>query len=188
MDGAFAISVVGRDEPGIISEISKVLYELKCNLADTNMSVLNGYFSMLLIAQPIENQAKDHYRYENELRTKLARVSEQFDLIISAHALNSEVPMPAKKAANEKFQNYTVAVYGTDQPGLVHRITAAITKLNSNIIDLRTHFSHRGRPVYSITMEVEPAPGVDRRRFIDTLNPIARELEVEVTVQENAPH
>ena len=45
----FALTVVGRDRPGIVSEVTEILFKLGCNIADSSCSILGGQFAMILI-------------------------------------------------------------------------------------------------------------------------------------------
>ena len=47
--GQFALSVVGRDRPGIVAEVSRVLFELGCNIEDSTCTILSGQFAMILV-------------------------------------------------------------------------------------------------------------------------------------------
>jgi glycine cleavage system transcriptional repressor len=44
------ISVMSKDRPGIIADVTGAIYELQGDLADLNQSVLCGYLTMILIA------------------------------------------------------------------------------------------------------------------------------------------
>jgi glycine cleavage system transcriptional repressor len=43
------ISAVGKDRPGIVAGVSKVLFEAGCNLEDSSMTILEGEFAMILV-------------------------------------------------------------------------------------------------------------------------------------------
>ena len=38
----FAISIFGRDRPGIVAAVTRVLADAGCNLEDTSMTILRG--------------------------------------------------------------------------------------------------------------------------------------------------
>ena len=40
------ITVVGRDQIGIVAHVSKVLYENQVNIEDMNQSIMKGFFVM----------------------------------------------------------------------------------------------------------------------------------------------
>ena len=45
----FALSAVGRDRPGIVAGVSRVLLEHGINIEDSQMTILRGHFAMTLI-------------------------------------------------------------------------------------------------------------------------------------------
>ena len=45
----FALTIVGRDRPGIVSQVTEILFNNGCNIADSSCSILGGQFAMILI-------------------------------------------------------------------------------------------------------------------------------------------
>ena len=43
------VSVTGVDKPGIIAKVSTALYELDVNVLEISQTILDGYFTMLMI-------------------------------------------------------------------------------------------------------------------------------------------
>lgn len=43
------VSVTGVDKPGIIAKVSTTLYELNVNVLEISQTILDGYFTMLMI-------------------------------------------------------------------------------------------------------------------------------------------
>ena len=43
------VSVTGVDKPGIIAQVSTALYELNVNVLEISQTILDGYFTMLMI-------------------------------------------------------------------------------------------------------------------------------------------
>lgn len=43
------VTVVGVDKPGIVAAISSVLAEARANIVDISMTVLRGFFSMIMV-------------------------------------------------------------------------------------------------------------------------------------------
>jgi len=50
MERQMIISVMSKDRPGIIADVTGAIFELDGDLADLNQSVLCGYLTMILIA------------------------------------------------------------------------------------------------------------------------------------------
>ena len=47
---AIAITVIGTDQPGIVAAVTRVLFDVGCNLEDISSTILRGHFSMTMIA------------------------------------------------------------------------------------------------------------------------------------------
>ena len=47
----WSFSAVGRDRPGIVAAISKLLFEHDCNLSDSSMTILAGQFAVVQILE-----------------------------------------------------------------------------------------------------------------------------------------
>ena len=45
----FALTIIGRDRPGIVAQVTEILYRLGCNIADSSCTLLGGQFAMILI-------------------------------------------------------------------------------------------------------------------------------------------
>jgi len=43
------ISVIGHDRTGIIYKVSKILYEADVNIEDISQTVMQGYFTMIML-------------------------------------------------------------------------------------------------------------------------------------------
>ncbi|MEG0493032.1 MAG: ACT domain-containing protein [Clostridia bacterium] len=43
------VSVMGVDKPGIIAKVSTALFELNINVLEISQTILDGYFTMLMI-------------------------------------------------------------------------------------------------------------------------------------------
>jgi len=47
---SLAVTVIGRDRPGIIAEVTGVVADLGGNIEDSSMTLLRGHFAWMLIA------------------------------------------------------------------------------------------------------------------------------------------
>ena len=43
------VSVTGKDKPGIIAKVSTALFEMNINVLEITQTILDGYFTMLMI-------------------------------------------------------------------------------------------------------------------------------------------
>ena len=60
------VTVVGADKPGIVAAISSELAEMNANIVDISMTVLRGFFSMIMVVDI--SKAKEDLR---EIRRRL---------------------------------------------------------------------------------------------------------------------
>ncbi len=72
------ITVVGRDQVGIVAHVSKVLYENQVNIEDMNQSIMKGFFVMGMLVD-LERSPKNI----KELRQQLDAVGEKIGMSIT---------------------------------------------------------------------------------------------------------
>lgn len=164
----FALSAVGSDRPGIVAAVTGVLVDHGCNLEDTSMSILRGHFAMMLVVTA--PQGLDAATLEEAL----AGAASRFDLVVAVRPIDDEVP---PVAAGE---TWSVAVYGADRPGIVHRFTSLLAEAGVNVVDLTTRvIGDPDRPVYAMVLDVTLPPGLDPAELSARLDALAAELGVE---------
>jgi ACT domain-containing protein len=61
------VSVVGRDQVGIIAKVTKILYENNINILDISQTILNDFFTMMMVidVSGIENLEKLQNRFND---------------------------------------------------------------------------------------------------------------------------
>lgn len=169
-----ALSAIGKDQPGIVASLTKVLFEKGCNLEDSSMTRLQGDFAiLLLIALPAGLST-------SELERALSETIRNRGLTLALRELGpGEVPSGSPTPSLP----YTLVVYGVDHPGIVYRVAQEAAERKINITDLRTHITGKGpQALYSLAMEVEiPNSGV-LRAFQEQLGALKKELQVELTL------
>lgn len=52
------VSVTGIDRPGIIAKVSTALFEMNINVLEISQTILDGYFTMLMIVDITAAQAQ----------------------------------------------------------------------------------------------------------------------------------
>lgn len=175
----YAVSVVGGDEPGIIAALTRGLFEMECNLADTNMSVLSQNFAMVLVVEA--PPSLDRIKLEEQLKKSTNR----FSLLISVGELVPRViPRQFNSVDSDSRahrDSVLVSIYGVDRPGIVHYVSAAIADSGANVVDLRTQSSDGG--LYALSMKVDLARSQRGDELKSLLMPVARRCGVELSVQ-----
>lgn len=138
-----ALSAVGRDRPGIVAAISRVLLELDGNVEDSQMSILRGHFAVMLIVALPEGTAPE------ELERRLAVVRDELSLEAIAVSPVDELGDSGPRAT------HVLSVYGADHPGIVHAVSAALAERGVSITGLETRLGGAaGSPIYVMLMEI----------------------------------
>lgn len=168
-----ALTAVGRDRPGIVAEVARVLYEHGGNLEDSSMTILGGEFAMILIVSvPGEGSVEP-------LRRDLAEVAEALHLSLGLRHLPQEPPGTPPPAGAP----YLLSVYGADRPGIVYRVARLLADESVNITDVNTRVVGEEESLYIMVLEVEVPAEVEPRVLSRKLRELGEELAVEVTMR-----
>jgi glycine cleavage system transcriptional repressor len=171
----FTLSVVGRDRPGIVAEVSRVLFELGCNIEDSTCTILCGQFAMILvITHPGSPSVGEIDPAFDPVRTGMG-------LAISLNPLHDEGALPAGGLAGCP---HIISVYGADRPGIVYSVARELARQRVNVTDLKTQVvGSRERPVYVMVLEVDLPDGVSVKDLEREFDRIRKELSVSISVR-----
>ena len=169
-----ALTAIGRDRPGIVAAVSRVLLAHRANVEDSQMTILRGHFTMMLVvAVPEEADV-------GTLRDDLDDVREELGL--EAILLS---PLEEVDPSSEPEPSHMVTLYGADHPGIVHAATAALAERGIDITDLTTKLAGEGgeaAPLYALMMEIAPPAGADEAELEAALRKVGEDQGVEVSL------
>lgn len=135
----FMLTLVGKDQPGIVANITRVLYEGGCSLGETSMIRLGGNFTMMMMVESAAGM--------EALRETVQPVADGMDLclhldVIEGHLHEHQIP------------DVRISVYGADRPGIVAGVTALLAQQSFNIVDLESDVGGTGaQPIYVLHIE-----------------------------------
>ncbi|MDD2733762.1 MAG: amino acid-binding protein [Desulfuromonadaceae bacterium] len=174
----YAVSVVGKDRPGIVAAISGGLFNLGCNIADSSCTMLAGEFAMILIVSLKRPFSK------TRLVEELKPVCDDLGMTLGVRTLH-----PDEIARQETDSEICmISVYGADQPGIVYRVTKELAARAINITDLNTKLiGTEEEPVYVLMLEVALPEGESPEGVEQTLAALKKELQVEIGVRVITP-
>jgi glycine cleavage system transcriptional repressor len=174
MSRRWIVTVVGKDRPGIVAGVAKVLYGLGCNLEDSAMTRLEGEFAIMLI---FSSPAKVT---DAALRKAFQPSARRLHLVVHLKPLSKlEATAPRKQG-----RSYLISVYGADRPGIVFRISEALARAGINITDVHTHRSAAGGPsLYLMLLEVEAPARLSAEALEQRLKKLGKTLGVEVSLR-----
>jgi glycine cleavage system transcriptional repressor len=168
------VSVVGKDRPGIAAAVSEVLLQHRGNIEDSQMTILRGHFTIMLIVSIADDVDA------GRLDADLARVGERLGL--EAVVVNEVTGMDPSTQATP---NHIVSVYGVDHPGIVHAVTSSLARQQVNITDLTTRLiaAGTGEPLYAMMLEVVIPAGLSAEKVEQSLKEVREREGVEVTIR-----
>ncbi|MEA2493441.1 MAG: glycine cleavage system transcriptional repressor [Thermoleophilaceae bacterium] len=123
------LTAIGRDRPGIIARISKVLVEHGLNIEDSQMRILGGRSAMMLLL-------RGDAREEQLLRDLLTAARELGLDYIYVHPIAEADTVRARPT-------HVASLYGADRPGQVAAVADMLASLDVNISGLETHIDGR---------------------------------------------
>ena len=165
-----ALSAIGRDRPGIVAEVTRALLGHSLNITDSQMAVLGGRFTMMLIVDAPDGTDLDAVHEE------LTRTRER--LALDALSLS---PLADAAEAPASDPSHIVTVYGVDHPGIVHAVSARLAARAVNVTDLETRLVGDG--LYAMVLEVALPLELDPEALAAMLAEVGAEQGVEVTVR-----
>ena len=123
----YILTAFGKDRPGIVADVTEILYQNGCNLEDTTMSMLSDEFTINLLFSSSKPDTVDVLREECQALEK--------EKSISAFIRPLQESQPA---ASGKLPLCTIHVEGLDQAGIVYKISRYLSDNGLNIVDLKS--------------------------------------------------
>ncbi len=123
------ISVMSKDRPGIIADITGAVYRLGGDVADLNQTVLCGYLTMILSASFDPEVTKE------DLVAAISHIKTDFKFEVSIREID---PAKHDEWTGTPEETYVLTVHGPNKAGIVHGISQFCYEHNINIIDLAT--------------------------------------------------
>ena len=171
----FAVSIVGRDQPGIVAKVTRTLLEHGANVEDAQSTILRGHFAMTLIVST--GDEVDPARLRGELQR--AGTDLRLDAVTLSQIEDSE-PAPAAEPS------HIVTVQGVDHPGIVNAVASALADCDVNITDLNTRLIGEpgGEDLYAMMLEVAVPEGLTAEGLEGLLEATRREQGIELTIRD----
>ena len=173
----FALSAIGRDRPGIVADLSELIYECDCNLEDSSMTILGSEFAVLLLLTG-EGQG-----IADRLSTACKRLEWERRLTVFFRPLEAE-PIPYR--ASQRAARYALQASGVDKAGIVAKLARSLADQRVNIAQMQTQSRpepESGTPIYTVRMVMDVPGEVDEQALRERLDVVARELGVDLVLE-----
>jgi glycine cleavage system transcriptional repressor len=166
---SFALAAIGRDRPGIVAAVAKVLFEQGCNVEDSSMTLLRGNFSMMLVLASPEGTTV------GSLDEALKPACEEMGLTYAV--------LDVEDTADVPHPSHVLTVYGADRPGILYRITELLASARVNITDLNSRLVGVDEPVYALMLELAVPSSIKPTDLEQQLARAAADIGVDVTLR-----
>lgn len=174
MTHRWIVTALGKDRPGIVAGVTKILYKLGCNLEDSAMTRLEGEFAIMLIFSATAKLT------EPILRKAFAPLERQLKLVVHLKALSK----PEAGAPRKAGRAFLISAYGADRLGIVFRVAEALAQRGINITDVHTHRSTGAGPsLYLMLLEVEVPSRITSQTLEQHLKQLGKTLGIEVSLR-----
>ena len=174
----FILSAVGRDRPGIVADLARLIYDCEANLEDSRMTILGNEFAAILLC----SGAGSDEGLERRLADGARRLEWENRLTVFLRPLEGE-PRPPVPAPG--FRLYRIETEGEDRAGIVERVCRVLANRGVNIADLHSSTlpSPTGTPIYHMTVIGEVPDPVDAAELAKALDEAGDELGIEVRLE-----
>jgi glycine cleavage system transcriptional repressor len=163
----FMLTLVGKDRPGIVAQVTRALYEGESNLGEASMVRLGGNFTVMLMVQFAGN--------EQALDDLIGPVSRSFDLRHHVDAIEGEL-------LHHMEPDVRITVYGADRSGIVAEATGTLTEKGFNILNLESDVGGTvEKPIYVMTIEGVAEQGIEILE--EALQKLAQEKGLETQLE-----
>ena len=174
MEQKFIMTAFGKDRPGIVAEISEIIFENHCSLEDSNMGRLADEFTLILL---LSGQGED---LQDRLSRDCKRLEREKDIYVFIRPLDFH----HTEVVNENG-THTIEVEGVDQAGIVYKVSKLLAQEKINIETLRSKkkFSpNSGTAMYSMSINAKVPQQSKIETIEDSLDELANELNVDIHI------
>jgi glycine cleavage system transcriptional repressor len=141
------LTLVGKDQPGIVARLSTALCQGGCNLGESSMARLGGNFTIMLMVQ-YEGTADALEKMVTPVAGELG-LHKHVDLVEGGQHFLIQ-------------PNVRISVYCSDRPGIMEEVTTSLTGVGLNILNLDSNIGvEENTTTYFIHLEGVASDGID---------------------------
>lgn len=169
MQRTLVMTIMGKDRPGLVESLARIIADHGGNWLESRMCRLGGEFAGILRASAPEDKAHTLSASLQELHSKGLTVIIRRD----------EVPPssgPTKTA--------TLSLVGHDRPGIIYLLSAALANQNINVEELETECASApmsGEMIFKAVAKLQIPEGCAISELRKELEEIGSELMVDIS-------
>lgn len=167
MSSWFMLTLVGKDQKGIVAQVTTALYEGKCNLGEASMLRLGGNFTiMLMVSCDLTVEA-----LEQLLQPVITKLQLHLHITPIEGQLHHHIEPEVR-----------ISVHGADRAGIVAQVTTALAQAGFNILDLESDVGGSSEEPFYI-MHIEGVATLGIKALEDALQHLLTSQEHDLKVQ-----
>lgn len=174
MSSRYIMTAFGEDRPGIVADVTRVLYENGCNLEENSMTLLADEFTLILLFSSSDADV------EERLQPECRRLEKERG--ISAFIR----PLGARRDQQSADKgDFVVEVEGLDQSGIVYKVSQHLADQGLNILDLKSSIKsspESGTALYQMQIHIQGKAGVSADTIEAGLAQVSDDLHVDISV------
>lgn len=174
MTRTLVLTAIGPDRPGLVESLAEVIASHGGSWDESRMARLAGHFAGVVQIHLPQDRAAG----------LLAALPGLAARGLTASVVDSD-PGQAPQATGEPLW---LDLVGQDRPGIVRDVSRALAALAVNVQDLRTSVESApmsGERLFRARAELAPPPGLSRDAIRATLERLASELMVDLSLDEH---
>lgn len=173
----FILSAMGKDRPGIVADVSEVIYECGGNIEDSSMSLLRNHFALLLLF------STEREEVNQKLSSALKRLEWEKKLTVFYSPISFEEAYPRLEEQTDRFK---ITTSGVDHAGIVFKICRLLADRKVNIIDMETRrvlSPESGTPLFEMDTDISIPRSISEQGLREDLHRLANELRIDLVLR-----
>jgi glycine cleavage system transcriptional repressor len=173
----FILSAIGKDRPGIVADVSEVIYECGGNIEDSSMSLLRNHFALLLLFSTEREEVNQN------LSSGLKRLGCEKNLTVFYSPITFEEAYPKVKEQTDPFR---ITTSGVDHAGIVFKVCRLLSDRRINIVNMETHHiisAESGTPLFEMDIDVEVPRSISEEGLREDLHRLANGLMIDLVLK-----
>lgn len=144
----YMLSLVGKDQAGLVARVSAGLCKSGCNLGDSSMARLGENFSIMVMVQ--------YAGGPNALEKIVTPIAQSLNLKQHLFEIQGE------GASHHIEPDVRISVFAEDRMGIVEDVTRVLAEAGLNILNLESSVDDNGgKSMYTIHIEGTTTEGID---------------------------
>ena len=174
MKQRYIMTAFGKDRPGIVADVTKILFDNDCNLEENSMSMLADEFTLNLLFSTSQDNIEDL------LREQCRQLEQEKEITAFIR------PLPSRRSVKQGgVHNCILHVEGLDQAGIVFKISKFLADNSLNIADLQSTVElspESGSALYIMDIHIQIPYGTNMEEMEAGLSDVADDLHVEISL------